>query len=313
MILASGLDSRAYRLDWPAGTTVYEIDQPQVLKFKDSALAAHQPTAQRRGVAIDLREDWPAALRAAGFDSAQPTAWLAEGLLPYLPADAQDNLFRDIGVLSAAGSRVAVEGYEGKLVLDESEEEAVRREQVRAAFKTAIDVDVTIENLIYEDENRADPAEWLDAHGWSVTKTDAHDEMARLGRPVAEDVERGTFRGQLIQESLMTGTTTARSDDDSWDIASSVGATAVMVAAARAAETRSASPLIQDPFAQLLVERAGSGAWSVLASDGLRQQLAELDPDADRVMQYAVDYQAVRTRFFDGFFERRRTPALPRW
>lgn len=202
VILASGLDSRAYRLDWPAGTTVYEIDQPQVLKFKDSALAAHQPTAQRRGVAIDLREDWPAALRAAGFDSAQPTAWLAEGLLPYLPADAQDNLFRDIGVLSAAGSRVAVEGYEGKLVLGESEEEAVRREQVRAAFKTAIDVDVTIENLIYEDENRADPAEWLDAHGWSVTKTDAHDEMARLGRPVAEDVERGTFRGQLIQGEL---------------------------------------------------------------------------------------------------------------
>lgn len=102
----------------------------------------------------------------------------------------------------------------------------------------------------------------------------------------------------------MTGTTTARSDDDSWDIASSVGATAVIVAAARAAETRSATPLIHDPFAQLLVERAGSGAWSVIASDGLRQQLAELDPDADRVMQYAVDYQAVRTRFFDGFFER---------
>jgi len=202
VILASGLDSRAYRLDWPAGTTVYEIDQPQVLEFKAAALAAYPPTAQRRGVAVDLREDWPAALRAAGFDSAQPTAWLAEGLLPYLPADAQDSLFINIGTLSAPGSRIAVEGYDGKLVLDESEEEAARREQVRAAFKTAVDVDVTIESLIYEDENRADPAEWLEAHGWSVTKTDAHDEMARLGRPVPEDIQQGTLRGQLIQGEL---------------------------------------------------------------------------------------------------------------
>ncbi|OHU69774.1 SAM-dependent methyltransferase [Mycobacteroides chelonae] len=102
----------------------------------------------------------------------------------------------------------------------------------------------------------------------------------------------------------MSNVTTARSDDDSWDIASSVGATAVMVAAARAAETRSDAPLIRDPFAQLLVERAGAGAWSVIARDDVRQQLAELDPEADRIMQYAVDYQAVRTRFFDGFFER---------
>lgn len=202
VILASGLDSRAYRLDWPAGTAVYEIDQPQVLQFKASALAAHQPTAQRRAVAADLREDWPAALRAAGFEPGRPTAWLAEGLLPYLPADAQDKLFINIGALSAPGSRIAVEGYVGKLVLEENEEEAARREQVRAAFKTAVDVDVTIENLIYEDENRADPAEWLEAHGWSVTQTDAHDEMARLGRPVPADVEQGTFRGQLIAGEL---------------------------------------------------------------------------------------------------------------
>lgn len=81
VILASGLDSRAYRLDWPAGTTVYEIDQPKVLAYKETTLAAHNvtPTAQRRAVAIDLRQDWPAALTAAGFDPAAPTAWLAEG------------------------------------------------------------------------------------------------------------------------------------------------------------------------------------------------------------------------------------------
>ncbi len=76
VILASGLDSRAYRLDWPAGTTVYELDQPEVLAFKSATLAENgvTPSADRREVAIDLRQDWPAALRAAGFD---PTQWAA--------------------------------------------------------------------------------------------------------------------------------------------------------------------------------------------------------------------------------------------
>ena len=111
VILASGLDSRAYRLDWPAGTTVYEIDQPQVLDYKSTTLAENgvTPSADRREVAIDLRQDWPAALRAAGFDPTARTAWLAEGLLMYLPAEAQDRLFTQIGELSAPGSRVSAE------------------------------------------------------------------------------------------------------------------------------------------------------------------------------------------------------------
>src|ERR1700760_137322 len=90
VILASGLDARAYRLAWPAGTTVYEIDQPQVIEFKTSTLAglSAAPTAELRTIAVDLREDWPAALRAGGFDVDQPTAWSAEGLLPYLPSEA---------------------------------------------------------------------------------------------------------------------------------------------------------------------------------------------------------------------------------
>ena len=73
---------------------MYEIDQPQVIEFKSRTLAelGAQPTADRRAVAIDLRDDWPAALRAAGFDPDQPSAWSAEGLLGYLPPDAQDRL-----------------------------------------------------------------------------------------------------------------------------------------------------------------------------------------------------------------------------
>ncbi|MFG1930235.1 class I SAM-dependent methyltransferase [Mycobacterium sp. NPDC048908] len=111
VILASGLDTRAYRLAWPRATVVYEIDQPQVLEFKTATLAAMgaEPTAERRTVAIDLRDDWPTALRDSGFDPSRPTAWIAEGLLIYLPPDAQDRLFDNITALSAPGSRLATE------------------------------------------------------------------------------------------------------------------------------------------------------------------------------------------------------------
>src|ERR1700738_669907 len=111
VILASGLDSRAYRLAWPAGTTVYEIDQPDVIEFKTRTLAelGAEPTAERRTVAMDLRYNWPSARIEEGFDPNQPTAWSAEGLLGYLPPDAQDRLLDTITELSAPGSRVAVE------------------------------------------------------------------------------------------------------------------------------------------------------------------------------------------------------------
>jgi methyltransferase (TIGR00027 family) len=111
VILASGLDARGYRLPWPAGTVVFEVDQPGVIDFKVSALQrlGARPTAEVRNVGVDLREDWPAALAAQGFDPGRPTAWIAEGLLIYLPPDAQDRLFDHITALSPAGSRLATE------------------------------------------------------------------------------------------------------------------------------------------------------------------------------------------------------------
>jgi methyltransferase (TIGR00027 family) len=191
VILASGLDSRAYRLDWPAGTTVYEIDQPKVLDYKSTTLAENgvTPMADRRDVPIDLRQDWPAALRAAGFDPTARTAWLAEGLVMYLPADAQDRLFTQIGELSPAGSRIAAEtagnhAYE-------------RREQMRERFKKVADAlgseqTVDVQELIYHDENRAVLGDWLNDHGWRATAQGAPDEMRRVGRwvdgvPMADD------------------------------------------------------------------------------------------------------------------------------
>src|SRR3984893_19290688 len=92
VIVAAGLDSRAYRLPWPEGTVVYEVDMPNVIELKTSTLnkLGAEPTAERRTVAVDLRDDWPAALQAAGFDPQAPSAWSAEGLLVYLPPEAQD-------------------------------------------------------------------------------------------------------------------------------------------------------------------------------------------------------------------------------
>lgn len=181
VILASGLDSRAYRLDWPAGTTVFEIDQPKVLEYKAEVLADHgvQPSAQRHAVPVDLRHDWPAALTGAGFDVTAPTAWLAEGLLMYLPAEAQDRLFTQVTELSAAGSRIAAETAPNQAQERRAEMKA-RFDAIREKFGMADTLDVA--ELMYNDPDRADVAVWLAGHGWDSSAVKSADEMRRLGR-----------------------------------------------------------------------------------------------------------------------------------
>ncbi len=183
VILASGLDSRAYRLDWPAGTTVFEIDQPKVLEYKAATLAEHgvKPAAQLREVAVDLRHDWPNALRENGFDADRPTAWLAEGLLMYLPADAQDRLFTLITELSAPGSRIAVE-----TVGIHSDERRARMQErfERIADDLGIEREFDVAELMYNDPDRADVAEWLGTNGWRADAVTSQVEMRRLGRYV---------------------------------------------------------------------------------------------------------------------------------
>jgi methyltransferase (TIGR00027 family) len=197
VILASGLDSRAYRLDWPAGTTVYELDQPKVLEYKAATLAEHgvQPAATLRQVAIDLRHDWPKALRQAGFDASTPTAWLAEGLLMYLPADAQDRLFEQLTELSAGGSRVAAETV-GPQAGERRERMRARLQQLRAKFDIEESVDVA--ELMYNDADRADVAEWLDAHGWTASSVTSQDEMRRLDRAVQVDATQDSAFSSFV-------------------------------------------------------------------------------------------------------------------
>jgi methyltransferase (TIGR00027 family) len=165
VILASGLDSRAYRLNWPAETVVYEIDQPQVIEFKTTTLAdlGAQPTATRRTIPIDLRSDWPAALQAAGLDAAAPTAWLAEGLLIYLPPEAQDRLFDNITAMSATGSTVATEYVPGLKDLDPD-----RVRERTAVFREHIDIDMP--SLVYTGE-RNHVVEYLRSKGWDAVGT----------------------------------------------------------------------------------------------------------------------------------------------
>ncbi len=175
VILASGLD----RLPWPAGTTVFEIDQARVIEFKTATLAelSASPTADRRAVPVDLRHDWPAALRAAGLDPSKPTAWSAEGLLPFLPPDAQDRLLDNITALSPAGSQLATENVQG--AGDAVQTMADRMREVTDQWREhGFDVEMT--DLWYAGD-RNDVVDYLDGHGWATSSTGVAELAAAYG------------------------------------------------------------------------------------------------------------------------------------
>ena len=181
VILAAGLDTRGYRLHWPQGTVVFEIDQPDVIAFKTTTLDSlgAAPKATRNTVAIDLRDDWPAALRAAGFDQDQPTAWIAEGLLIYLPPDAQDRLLDNVTALSAPGSRLATEHMDMKSMPDDWTEKLDERSR-RAGS------DIKLSELFYPgDRNTA--REYLSSHGWEVSTPSTAEAFAANGFEVPDD------------------------------------------------------------------------------------------------------------------------------
>jgi methyltransferase (TIGR00027 family) len=160
VLLAAGLDARAFRLPWPAGTHVFELDLPEVLAVKDRVLVA-RPTCTRTTVAVDLRADWPSALLAAGFEPGEPTAWLIEGLLVYLTADQAEALLTAVRALSATGSRLATEGSGAGQI--------ARTEQ-------------TVTTLWHG--GLADPPGWLARHGWHTEVHEFADLATTYGRPL---------------------------------------------------------------------------------------------------------------------------------
>ncbi|MCG5431842.1 class I SAM-dependent methyltransferase [Mycobacterium sp. MYCO198283] len=192
VILASGLDSRPYRLAWPAGTVVYELDQPQVIDAKAAAMAeiGATPVTGHRTVGVDLRDDWPAALRDAGFDPSRPTAWSAEGLLIYLPPDAQDRLFDHITALSAPGSRLATEFHP-----DGGGGIAQRVKAIGDQFRdSGFSVDLT--QLFYDGE-RNPVDSYLADSGWEVSVRSRREVFADYGRRLPDSDLTGPLSGSL--------------------------------------------------------------------------------------------------------------------
>ena len=201
VILASGLDARAYRLPWPADTVVFDVDQPGVIDFKVATLngLGAEPTAEVRNVGVDLRDDWPAALRANGFDVGKPTAWIAEGLLIYLPPDAQDRLFDHISALSRPGSRLATEymptmdAFAGASSDDDERGEDRWR---RLGFQD------DLSGLVYTGE-RSHVIDYLEGLGWEVHGSLVQDLFAANGLAQPDDEMTEKFAGfQYIAATL---------------------------------------------------------------------------------------------------------------
>jgi methyltransferase (TIGR00027 family) len=192
VILAAGLDTRAFRLEWPDGVTVYEVDAPLVLSFKEKVLGdtGARPRSVRKIVATDLREDWSAALLAAGFDPSVPTAWLAEGLLIYLPDQVKASLVATVEELSAPGSRAAIEHITSPR--GDAPANAAFRE---AARRTDFDIDV---DTVWSAGRDYDPVEWLRASGWSVRVSPIKALAERYGRRLSPDLPEGMLTSLLV-------------------------------------------------------------------------------------------------------------------
>jgi len=187
VILAAGLDARGYRLPWAPGTTLFEIDQPQVIEFKTATIGAlgAEPTADIQAVPIDLRHDWPSALQQAGFDTGQPAAWAAEGLLGFLPADAQDRLLDNITALSADGSRLVAEVFLNSGANQQALNGATQKWRENG-------LDVALDNLGFPGE-RNDVATYLQDRGWRPVRTPLNQLLADNGLPLQSADEDAPF------------------------------------------------------------------------------------------------------------------------
>jgi methyltransferase (TIGR00027 family) len=192
VILAAGLDARTWRLPWPNGTVVYELDQPKVLEFKSNTLREHgaEPAAQLVNVPIDLRQDWPKALQEAGFDASLPCVWSAEGLVRYLPAQAQDLLFERIHSLSVPGSWVASNvPSAGFTDADRVRRQREDMQRMRAAAAKLVNTEITDFDDLWYPEERTPVDGWLREHGWDVSTATFEELMTRYGRNVPEGAE----------------------------------------------------------------------------------------------------------------------------
>ncbi|MUM20008.1 SAM-dependent methyltransferase [Mycobacterium sp. CBMA271] len=199
--LAAGLDSRPQRLAWPADTVLFEVDQPQVLDFKETTLLHHgvHSMADYRKVGKDLRFDWANALLANGFDAERPTAWLVEGLLPYLDPRDQDALFETIVGLSAPGSRVAVDDFGNTDIPWFRRATTSTGDLERSRYGVDIGKSASgVAGLMYLDESRRPASEWFVTHGWPVSSRTVREMASAVNRSVPAPDEMGLFDNLLF-------------------------------------------------------------------------------------------------------------------
>lgn len=198
VILASGLDSRAYRLPWPSGTVVYEVDMPEVIEFKTLTLGdlGAEPSAERRTVAIDLRDDWASALQAAGFDPQAPSAWSAEGLVVYLPDEAQDALFDNITTLSAPGSRLAFEFVPDTAVFADPRWRAHHDRMSELGFE------LDFNDLVYHGQ-RSHIVDHLSQRGWQTSSQTIAELHAANGFVYADDDVAAAFADVTYSSAVL--------------------------------------------------------------------------------------------------------------
>jgi methyltransferase (TIGR00027 family) len=203
VILAAGLDARAYRLTCLTGVRVYEIDQPEVQAFKEAVLSTHgvAALADLHPVPVDLRDRrWPTVLLEAGWDKSKPTAWLVEGLLPYLSSRQHDQLFNQVTTLSAPDSRLAAEVYHHSTTHFGDTRLGKWRDGA-AEIDDALGVDLNVTAFI-RDQDASDTASWLARHGWTVESLDSRTEMERLGRPIPPDLIDIAPASSLVSATL---------------------------------------------------------------------------------------------------------------
>lgn len=190
VLLGAGLDTRAFRLHWPEGVQLFELDLAEMLAFKEAVLrqqGAH-PRCTRRVVPVDLRSDWPSELLAAGFARSAPTAWTAEGLLAYLAHDEAAHLLARVGELSHDGSQLSFEraSFAGDSVLSDARAMPAM-EEVTSMWKGGLG---------------GDAGEWLEQRGWRVRTSERLALAQEYGRPMTTASEGG----------FVTATRRSRSD-----------------------------------------------------------------------------------------------------
>jgi methyltransferase (TIGR00027 family) len=188
VIVGAGLDARAFRLDFPSGTRLWELDLPDVLAFKEMVVRAEEwvPRCERVALEVDLAGDWGRQLEAAGFDPGAPVVWVAEGLLSYLSVDVRDALISGMATRSTVGSRLGVTLAAPK-----------RLEEWRARHPDGIASPGDYVAL-WQSTAPEEPSEWLEQLGWRAQLFNVAERASAYGRPLPS-ADEGRHGAHLVE------------------------------------------------------------------------------------------------------------------